>query len=71
MASRMTERREATREGLATTILALLCFLVATLVTAAVFQRALHLPIEAVRLLERMFLAVLGLAALVARWYFR
>ena len=53
------------------TILALLCLLAVVVIGAVVFQDRLHLRSEAILLLERMFLAVLGLTAVVVRSYVR
>ncbi|MEA2342179.1 MAG: hypothetical protein QOF63_348 [Thermoanaerobaculia bacterium] len=70
MANPVTERREATRELLARTVVCLLCGIGAAIVALIVFGRALAIPSASVQIVERLFLGVLGLAALITRFYF-
>jgi hypothetical protein len=71
MASSRAQRHDETRETLATTTLVLLCVFAAAVVAATLFQHALHITADALRILERLFVAIVALAALIARWYFR
>lgn len=71
MASSRTEHHDETRETLATTTLILLCVLATAVIAATLFQHALHITADALRILERLVLAIVALAAMIARWYFR
>ena len=70
MVNPVAERREITRELLARTVVRLLCLLATALVTLIVFRRALAIPSASIEIVERVFLGVLGLAALITRFYF-
>jgi hypothetical protein len=70
MANPVTERREVTRELVARTVLCLLCVIAAAIITLIVFRRALAIPSGSIAIVERLFLGVLGLAALITRFYF-
>lgn len=70
MVNPVTERREVTREMLARTILGLLCVIAAAIVALIVFRRALAITSASIAMMERLFLGVLALAALITRFYF-
>ena len=70
MANPVTERREMTRELLARTVVLLLCVIAAAIIALVVFRRALAIPSGSIEVVERLFLGVLGLAALITRFYF-
>jgi hypothetical protein len=70
MANPVTERREATRDVLARTVFRLLCVIAGAIVALIVFRRALGLASGSLEIVERLFLGVLGLSALVTRFYF-
>jgi hypothetical protein len=70
MSNPLTERREVTRDLLARTVVRLLCAVAAATVALIVFRRALAIPSTSIEIAERLFLGVLGLAALITRFYF-
>jgi len=70
MANPVTERREATRDVLARTVLRLLCLIAAAIIILIVFRHLLGIPFDSIAIVERLFLGVLGLSALVTRFYF-
>jgi hypothetical protein len=70
MANPVTERREITRELLARTIVRLLGLIATALVVLIVFGRTLAIPSASIQIVERVFLGVLGLSALITRFYF-
>jgi uncharacterized protein YacL len=70
MPNPVTERREGTRELLARTIVCLLCVIAMVLISIVVFRHALAIQSSSIEVVERVFLGVLGLAALITRFYF-
>lgn len=70
MSNPVTERREVTRELLARTVVRLLCAMAAAIFALIVFRRSLAIPSGSIEIAERLFLGVLGLAALITRFYF-
>lgn len=70
MPNPLSERREMTRDALARTVLRLLCLIAAATVAVIVFRHSLRISSASLDILERLFLGVLGLAALVAKFYF-
>jgi hypothetical protein len=70
MPNSVTERREGTRELLARTVVRLLCAIATALVALIVFRHPLAIPAGSIEVVERVFLGVLGLAALITRFYF-
>lgn len=70
VSKRIEEQREATRDALTRGIVRLLTIIAIAIVAILAFERRLGITPETVKTLERMFTGVVGLAAIVASFYY-